>query len=182
MTNVVTPNGYETTLSPATRRAIYDLRRRMATLSGLEMIVRGEVPSSSNLTGVVSPGQGDLYQTNDTGHVWSYIGPDPNDAITDWVDLGPIVGPPGPAGTPGPQGLQGPAGPAGPAGSSVVSYVHHQDIPAATWTIVHDLNWYPNVTVVASSGDVVEGDVAYTTSNTVALTFSGAFSGVAYLS
>jgi hypothetical protein len=56
-----------------------------------------------------------------------------------------------------------------------------QSSPASTWTVAHGLGKYPSVTVVDSSGDVVWGDVHYVDANTVTLTFSGAFSGVAYL-
>lgn len=81
-------------------------------------------------------------------------------------------------------------GPQGPAGASLdvntvpplVSYVHTQGAAASTWTVVHNLNFHPNVTVVTSGGSVVEGDIAYPTSNTLTLTFTSSFSGVAYLS
>jgi len=186
--------GYQPgTVSPSSRRADFDLRRRLD-----EVFVGPSAPTNGNH---------ELWFNTQTGVLsvwWS----------DEWVALS--VGTPGPEGPAGPPGPQGPPGSGGGTGtdevwigpddpiatnptielwvdsdedgssgggpSGPVSYVHHQDIAAATWTIVHDLNWYPNVTVVASSGDVVEGDVAYTTSNTVALTFSGAFAGVAYLS
>ncbi len=62
------------------------------------------------------------------------------------------------------------------------SYVHTQAVPSDTWSIAHNLNFYPNVSVLDNLGRVVEGDVAYPTINTVTLQFSAAFSGVAYLS
>jgi hypothetical protein len=40
----------------------------------------------------------------------------------------------------------------------------------------------PNITVVDTAGTVVEGSYNYPNSNTVVLTFIGAFSGRAYLS
>lgn len=67
----------------------------------------------------------------------------------------------------------------GPGG---ISYVHNQGAVASTWTIAHNLGWYPNVTVIDSGGLVVEGDLSYPNINTVQLQFSGGFSGVAYLS
>jgi|SRR3990170_2078783 len=74
-------------------------------------------------------------------------------------------------------------GPQGPPGSSVATYVHDQAIPAATWTIVHNLGYPPNVTVVDSSGREVVGDVTYPIPNTtVEIEFSSAFGGKAYLS
>lgn len=63
-----------------------------------------------------------------------------------------------------------------------VAYHHTQSIASATWTINHNLGWYPNLTVQDSSGSVVEGEIAYTNSNTLTVTFTGAFSGDAYLS
>lgn len=70
--------------------------------------------------------------------------------------------------------------PASIAGSN--NYVHNQSVAAATWLIDHNLNFYPNVTVVDSSGDQVEGTVTYTTLNQVRVMFSAAFAGLAYLS
>ena len=94
-------------------------------------------------------------------------------------------GPPGPQGEqgpPGPQGEQGEPGPMGPPGSANVAYRHIQSAPAAVWTIDHALGYYPNVTVISSAGEEVEGDSSYPNSAQLILTFSGAFSGVAYLS
>ena len=62
------------------------------------------------------------------------------------------------------------------------SFVHNQGIAAATWSIVHDLGWFPNVTVIDSSGRTVEGDLTHLSDVALRLTFSGAFTGIAYLS
>lgn len=56
-----------------------------------------------------------------------------------------------------------------------------QAIASDVWEIKHDLNKYPSVTVVDSADSVVIGDVTYVDENNVRLTFSGAFSGKAYL-
>lgn len=56
-----------------------------------------------------------------------------------------------------------------------------QAIASDVWEIKHDLNKYPSVTVVDSADSVVIGDVTYIDENNVRLTFSGAFSGKAYL-
>jgi hypothetical protein len=66
--------------------------------------------------------------------------------------------------------------------TQVISYVHNQGTASATWTINHNLNFYPNVTIQDSGGTIVEGEIAYTTRNTIIATFSAAFSGKAYLS
>lgn len=81
-------------------------------------------------------------------------------------------------------GNSGPQGPKGDPGLSLIeiSYVHTQSVPSDTWTIDHNLNFYPGITVVDSSGNVVEGSYTYQTQNTIITSFSGAFSGKAYLS
>lgn len=56
-----------------------------------------------------------------------------------------------------------------------------QSIASDVWEIKHDLNKYPSVTTVDSADSIVIGDVTYIDENNVRLTFSGAFSGKAYL-
>ena len=63
-----------------------------------------------------------------------------------------------------------------------LAYAHTQGTASATWTINHNLDFYPNVTVVDSAGTIVEGEISYTSRNQVVLTFSASFSGKAYLS
>ena len=63
-----------------------------------------------------------------------------------------------------------------------LAYAHTQGTSSATWTVNHNLDFYPNVTVVDSGGTIVEGEIAYTSRNQVVLTFQAAFSGKAYLS
>lgn len=63
-----------------------------------------------------------------------------------------------------------------------LAYAHNQGTSSATWTINHNLDFYPNVTVVDSAGTIVEGEISYTSRNQIVLTFSAAFSGKAYLS
>lgn len=86
----------------------------------------------------------------------------------------------GPQGVAGPQGIQGPQGNPGP--SIPVAYVHTQSTPAATWTINHGLSFRPNVAVIDSANDMVEGDVSYPSATQIVLKFSGAFAGSAFLS
>jgi hypothetical protein len=81
----------------------------------------------------------------------------------------------------GPAGVQGDVGPQGPPGVGDANFMFTQGAPAAVWTIVHNLNKHPSVTVVDSSNSEIEGDVVYNNSNELKITFSGAFSGVAYL-
>ena len=84
----------------------------------------------------------------------------------------------GPPGTQGPQGVPGPQGPPGSTGST---FTYIQASPSNTWHIAHNLGRYPSVTVVDSSGDVVEGDVDYVDANTLVATFNAPFAGDAYL-
>jgi hypothetical protein len=61
------------------------------------------------------------------------------------------------------------------------SFVHNQMVASVSWTITHNLDKFPSVTVIDSSGSAVIGEVNYSTSNALTLTFSAAFTGVAYL-
>lgn len=63
-----------------------------------------------------------------------------------------------------------------------LAYVHNQNTASATWTVLHNLDFFPNVTVQDSGGTIVEGEITYTNRNQVVLTFAAAFSGKAYLS
>ena len=64
----------------------------------------------------------------------------------------------------------------------ITSYKHVQSIPSDIWTINHNLGFYPNISIVDSSGRSVEGDINYIDMNTVEASFAGAFAGEAYLS
>lgn len=70
----------------------------------------------------------------------------------------------------------------GGGGGSGGTYTHNQTSPASTWIIIHNMGFFPQVTVVDSTGEQVEGEVDYIDANTVNVTFSSAFSGKAYLS
>lgn len=63
-----------------------------------------------------------------------------------------------------------------------VSYVHVQNLSKKTWTITHNLNYFPNVTVIDSAGTNVIGEINYTSSNVLEVTFSGEMTGKAFLS
>lgn len=82
----------------------------------------------------------------------------------------------------------GPQGPAGTSGVSsdeivdIVAYTHNQGAVSASWTISHNLNFYPNVTVFDSAGTQVEGNTVHTNETTLTITFSSAISGKAHLS
>lgn len=88
-------------------------------------------------------------------------------------------GPEGPEGPPGPEGDPGPPGPTGPAGST---YRHVQGSPSSSWVIVHNLGFYPNVAILDSTGELVEGDIDHVSMNELVASFSSPFSGEANLS
>lgn len=83
---------------------------------------------------------------------------------------------------PGPQGPAGTAGTSADDIASLVSYMHIQTTPATTWTINHNLNFYPNITVFDSAGTQVEGSETHTSATTLTITFSSSISGKAHLS
>ena len=65
--------------------------------------------------------------------------------------------------------------------SSVSTYIHNQSSASSSWTINHNLDKYPSVTVVDSGDNKVIGAVEYTSRNTVVISFCATFSGKAYL-
>ena len=117
---------------------------------------------------------------------------------------GVATGTQGTQGTTGTQGVQGTIGVQGIAGiggasldstddlaegltnkyftTARVSHIHTQGSASATWNITHNLHFYPNVTVQDSAGNIVEGEIAYTNSDSLVVLFTAAFSGQAYLS
>lgn len=84
--------------------------------------------------------------------------------------------------SPGPQGPGGVDGLQSSEIASLVSYRHLQNTPLTTWTIVHNLNFYPNVTVFNTANDQVEGSIVHTNETTLVITFSSATAGKAHLS
>jgi hypothetical protein len=105
-----------------------------------------------------------------------------SNAISLEIDSRPVVVEIGTSGPQGPAGAAGTPGAAGEVLYSDLSYVHTQSTSSSTWTIVHGLQFIPNITIVDSAGSVVEGDYSYPNENTVVATFSGGFTGKAYLS
>ena len=56
-----------------------------------------------------------------------------------------------------------------------------QSAPATTWTINHNLGKHPSITIVDTTGEVVDGRVQYTSANQVVCEFSPALAGKAYI-
>lgn len=61
------------------------------------------------------------------------------------------------------------------------TYVHTQGAPSSSWSITHNMNKYPSVTIVDSSNNTVEGEVVYNSLTSLTVNFSGSFSGKAYI-
>ena len=60
--------------------------------------------------------------------------------------------------------------------------VYTQTSPSTVWNIVHTLAFVPNIIIVDSERNVVEGDYEYVSDNEITATFNSAISGKAYLS
>ena len=65
--------------------------------------------------------------------------------------------------------------------ASTQTYAHNQSTASASWSIAHNLNKYPSVTITDSAGDEVEGEVRYNGLNSLTVSFSAPFAGKAYL-
>ena len=78
-------------------------------------------------------------------------------------------------GIPGPQGQQGP-----PGGGAGATYTHIQSAAAAVWTVAHNLDRYPSVTVVDNLGGQLYPDVRYIDADIVQITHSVPLTGRAY--
>lgn len=61
------------------------------------------------------------------------------------------------------------------------NYLHTQTTASDTWVITHNLNKYPSITVIDSTGAEVIGEIQYDSLNQVTITFAGAFKGFATL-
>ena len=66
--------------------------------------------------------------------------------------------------------------------SRALGYVHNHPTPEDTWIVDHPLNRLPKVSVIDSAGTEVEGAIKYISNKRLIISFSGGFSGNAYLS
>lgn len=70
----------------------------------------------------------------------------------------------------------------GPQGNPAdVFYVHTQSVASAVWTINHNLGGQPTAVVLDSAGTQCEGTFSYPSNNQMVITFTAAFTGVAYV-
>lgn len=84
--------------------------------------------------------------------------------------------------TGGPKGDKGDTGEQGVPGVSGGSYVHIQATASSEWTVVHNLGYYPNVTVKDSTGRKVMTDIQDIDINSLKIISAAAFAGSASLS
>ena len=61
------------------------------------------------------------------------------------------------------------------------TFVFTQGAPSVQWTVQHNLNKFPSITVIDTANTVVTGEYVYIDSNNVTLNFSAGFAGKAYL-
>ena len=61
-------------------------------------------------------------------------------------------------------------------------FVHNQPSASQTWSITHNMKFFPNVSIVDTALSKVIGEVVYTSENALTVTFSQSFAGKAYLS
>ena len=60
-------------------------------------------------------------------------------------------------------------------------YTHIQTASSVSWSITHNLQKFPSVTVVDSAGTKVTGEVDYIDINSLSVSFTAEFGGIAYL-
>jgi hypothetical protein len=60
-------------------------------------------------------------------------------------------------------------------------FIFNQPTPQVTWTINHNLNKFPSVSVVNTNNILMYGDTTYVDKDNIIITFSAGFSGKAYL-
>lgn len=87
----------------------------------------------------------------------------------------------GERGVQGIQGETGATGPQGETGTVNATYYHDQGVASAVWTIAHNLNKKPSVTVTDTAGTVIQGMIEYLSMNTIEITFNNSTSGEAFL-
>tara|TARA_R110002020_G_scaffold205751_2_gene410423 strand:- start:1813 stop:2163 length:351 start_codon:yes stop_codon:yes gene_type:complete len=64
------------------------------------------------------------------------------------------------------------------------TYTHNQSSyggASTSWTITHNLNKFPSVTVIDTANSVIIGQIEYNSENQLTITFKSATNGKAYL-
>lgn len=65
--------------------------------------------------------------------------------------------------------------------SSDKNYIHNQTIPSSEWTVEHNLNKYPSVSVMLPSGHIGIADVTHIDENNLTIIFAGDETGKAII-
>jgi hypothetical protein len=104
----------------------------------------------------------------------------PTTDILQVTTVGP-QGPQGDQGLLGPVGVPGPQGPQGDPGTPSPQFDQTFNTPSVEWTIVHNLDAYPVVSLYDLYGFAISGDVSMPDRNTVVVDFAVPFAGTARL-
>lgn len=70
-------------------------------------------------------------------------------------------------------------GPQGPAGSG--AYVHTQTTVSSTWTINHNMGFYPSVELLDTGSQEIDGEISHPSVNQTVVTLNPASAGFARL-
>ena len=175
--------GYQPqTRSNSSRRADFDLQRRIAALEAAGGNGGGgTAPNEVTIAANPPTDESELWVDSDTNTIYAFVN-------GSWVAVG------GGGGGGADEVWIGPNPPTDPTielwydpdavapTPSATSYRHVQGVASATWTITHNLGFYPNVIIEDSGGSTCEGEIVWNNDNQITVTFSVAFAGVAYLS
>lgn len=63
----------------------------------------------------------------------------------------------------------------------ITNFIHTQTIPSDTWSINHQLNKYPAITIIDTNGFEIEAEIIHTNKDNLTITFSVVFIGTAVL-
>lgn len=61
------------------------------------------------------------------------------------------------------------------------NFIYEQALPSNTWSILHNLNKKPSVTIIDSANSIIEGAISYDSNSQLTITFNFPFSGKAIL-
>lgn len=67
------------------------------------------------------------------------------------------------------------------SGAQDKDFTHTQNSASATWTVAHNLNKFPSVTITLADGTQVEAQITHNNKNNLTIAFSGSNSGTAYM-
>ena len=67
------------------------------------------------------------------------------------------------------------------SGAGDKTFTFTQPTPSVQWTIQHNLNKFPSVSVVNNNNILMYGNTTYVDTNNLIITFTAGFSGKAYL-